>query len=419
MSRDYGNTEKRLAQLLSKFPGLKHGIKKIYQKINYYIYSKKYKHLTELIINEYNFENKETFFGYYDHSPLNPKQTHILFHASTLSTKKLPDPDYPIDIVLFSLKDNTAIKIAESSAYNWQQGSRLQWINDEEFIFNSFNKQNDSYQGNIVNINAPHKTQTIKYPVYDVRENIALSLNFDRLNLLRPDYGYRNNPLLSPDQLNDATDGIFYLNLENNTKKLLFSIESLKRIDPVPEFNKALHKVNHIMLAPNGDHFIFMHRWIINGRRFDRLLLSNINGTDIRIIGSGIVSHCCWINDNKIMGYFTHQNSQPHFHLVTITNEAHSIETPGILKNMGDGHPNCINNRIVFDTYPDKSRMKSLFVYDLNKENIDKIGEFYESMRYYDQTRCDLHPRFGLQENRIFIDSVHTGLRKLYSLVYE
>ena len=84
------------------------------------------------------------------------------------------------------------------------------------------------------------------------------------------------------------------------------------------------------------------------------------------------------------------------------------------LTSYGDGHMSCFGNLILSDTYPNKSRLKELFIYNSINKSIHKIGEFYESLFFNEQTRCDLHPRFSYDGNKIFIDSVHDGKRRLY-----
>ncbi|EFP9911571.1 glycosyl transferase, partial [Shigella sonnei] len=66
------------------------------------------------------------------------------------------------------------------------------------------------------------------------------------------------------------------------------------------------------------------------------------------------------------------------------------------------------------DTYPDKNRIKKLFVYDLVKNDYRELGLFYESMSFFSYSRCDLHPRISVDNRFLFVDSVHSGKRKLY-----
>ena len=60
--------------------------------------------------------------------------------------------------------------------------------------------------------------------------------------------------------------------------------------------------------------------------------------------------------------------------------------------------------------------MKNLFIYNNDTLKLNKLGEFLESFNFYNETRCDLHPRFSFDGKKIFFDSVHSGKRQLYMM---
>ncbi|NOR44515.1 MAG: hypothetical protein GQ534_02930 [Candidatus Delongbacteria bacterium] len=79
---------------------------------------------------------------------------------------------------------------------------------------------------------------------------------------------------------------------------------------------------------------------------------------------------------------------------------------------------------MLFDSYPDRSRMRHLYVYDLKNDDIEEIGEFLEPLKYdneaiyNNETRCDLHPRWSTDGKKIYFNSVHEGKRHLYCIEY-
>jgi len=179
----------------------------------------------------------------------------------------------------------------------------------------------------------------------------------------------------------------------------------------------AKHKFNHIMISPSGRKVMFLHRWALaNGRKFDALLVCNVDGSDLKVVADrGMVSHCYWYDDENIFGYLREFDGD-RFYMINVNTLEKRVVGKNIIDKYGDGHPTIHKDKIVFDTYPDKARMLHLFMYDLRTQKLKELGEFFQSFDFYGETRCDLHPRFSYDGRCIFFDSVHEGKRYLYMM---
>ena len=83
-------------------------------------------------------------------------------------------------------------ELAETTAWNFQQGSLLRWnpvAPNDEIIYNS--NENGQYKGVILNIKTGEKRFTDR-PLANVDSsgNYGLGMNFSRLYDFRPGYGY-------------------------------------------------------------------------------------------------------------------------------------------------------------------------------------------------------------------------------------
>lgn len=107
------------------------------------------------------------------------------------------------------------------------------------FIFNNYDFVKKRYYSELYDVQTNIST-LVDYPVYDVCNNKALSLNFNRLAILRPDYGYFN-VAMSKEELEDISDdGVYIIDLERNSCTLLLSIERLLQTFPIVMILKKL-----------------------------------------------------------------------------------------------------------------------------------------------------------------------------------
>jgi hypothetical protein len=416
-SNDYSWIDRKIAFALTKFPKLKSNIKYFYQKLNYVRYKKLYTWKSRYPIKNIELPNKESYFGYYDKSPLNSKNEYIIFQSTNINTKKLPDPNIPIDITLYNINNDSYQTIDQSYTYNWQQGAKLMWLSAYEFIFNNYDRDGCLYISKIYNINLK-EFRIIHFPIYDCyKDKFAISLNFDRLNIGRADYAYSNREV-EIDWSDNSNDGLYFIDLKKNSSMLIITIHDIIKLNDKDTMKDARHKFNHIMISPNGCKVMFIHRWFTEGnRRYDTLIVCDIDGSNIKIIADDdMVSHCYWYGDENILAYLRDKEMGDKFYIININNSKKEIIGENIIDKFGDGHPSVNKEKILYDTYPNKARMKDLFLYDTKTKDLNKLGEFFESFDYYAETRCDLHPRFSYDGKKVFFDSVHSGKRQLYMM---
>jgi hypothetical protein len=177
-----------------------------------------------------------------------------------------------------------------------------------------------------------------------------------------------------------------------------------------------LHSVNHLMISPDGSRALAIHRWYRHGRRYDRLLVVDPHGnTAAKILAdSGMVSHCCWIDTNTVLGYLRGPDDTDRYWLLDIGSGRTTRLSTDSLHQCGDGHPHVRGDWFVTDTYPDKARMQQLFYCNWKTGEVRRLGEFFHGFSFDGDTRCDLHPRLSADGKRVYFDSVFSGRRRLY-----
>lgn len=408
----YNPFERQMARMLAASPKLKSKLKLFYVWGNRVIFKKTFPFQSSYTIHEIGAPNKESFYGYYDHSPLSKNEEYILFQEAKNKTSIAPVTQSQIEIILAEFKGGKELFRTSSKAYNWQQGSKLMYLEGDRFIYNDMAK--GKLISKIVQIKNLKNVLDIPYPIYDAKADFALTLNFDRLTHFRPDYGYRSAGIkVDASAFNDQEDGVFYVDFKTKERHLLISLNSLAQTSGAP-FENAEQWVNHIMISPSGTKFMFLHRWLDHGLKKDALYVANIDGSETKCLtNGGMVSHCNWQNETKIIGYLRSKEHGDCYHQIDLsTHQVSKIQIPDHL-SFGDGHPSVFQEKMLFDTYPDRHGLKHLMLFDLEKKELQKLGSFYEPLRYYDESRCDLHPRFSRDGNKVFFDSVHIGKRKL------
>ena len=144
----------------------------------------------ECQIEEITYGPKNHFFGFHDICPWNESEEFLLALETDLISRTPTYSDFA-KIGIIDLKNNNSFyPIAETSAWNFQQGSRQQWFPGEEkkIIFN------DRIDGDLKSVLLDFNTNEKKifnFPIYSIHPDgtFALGVNFDRLERTGG-YGY-------------------------------------------------------------------------------------------------------------------------------------------------------------------------------------------------------------------------------------
>ena len=408
--------EQTINQQLNKYPGIKKGIKRAYQRINYTLGSKK-NHEGDVIRISPN-ETAEFFFGYYDKSPEDATGRYVLC-LKAQDTWSDVAPASPAQILLIDtslpIEDPKRVRVlATTHTWNVQQGCMVQWLGpdyDHEIIYNDF--RDDKYISIVLDVFTGAE-RVLARPIYSVSADgsFALTLDFSRLHRLRPGYGYSNLPEETKDLKIPESTAIWKLDIKTNTITSVLPYTAFSSFEPRPEMKNAEHKVNHIMLSPNGKRFMVLHRWFDGQRKYTRLVTVNVDGTEMyNLADDDMVSHCYWKNDEEIIAFENKKGQGAGYYLM----KDRSTEYRRLWSHISsDGHPSYSPDRrlVLTDTYPNRKRMAILKI--LNEDFNIVIAKVFAPFKYDNDTRCDLHPRWSRDGKRVFFDSVFEGHRGLY-----
>lgn len=386
-----------------------------------------------IVVDQITSGDKQHWFGYYDKWQVDPSGRYALGMEVDMIFRS-PQADDVIKIGLIDLKNDFKWKeIGTSRAWGWQQGCMLQWLpgSEEEVIWND--RQGDQFVSRILNVKTG-KERTLPKAIYAIspRGDYAIGAGFNRIQNMRPGYGYAGIP--DPYIKEKAPDetGIYKVDLKTGQSNLLITIEQAAQIPHQGEdLTNYWHYFNHLLVNPDGERFVFLHRWRKemgeDGRRasggfITRMITADKNGNDMFIIDpSGETSHFVWRDPQHICAWTKPAGKKAAFYL--FRDKTREIEVVGEESMVENGHntyvPNTNNEWILNDTYPYRhpEHKQTLYLYHIPTQRKVILGEFFEPEQFKGEWRCDLHPRCDQQGKYVFFDSTHTGeKRQMYRI---
>ncbi len=366
------------------------------------------------------------YFGYYDKFPYDITGKYCL----TLETDFMDRPPQPADVARIGMVevegDGTFQPLAETRAFNWQQGTHLQWMPqaaDREILYNVW--EGNSYLACVHNIQSGEK-RLLPRPVYALSRDgrQAVSVNFSRIHTTRPGYGYNGIPdpglhINCPDN-----DGIWVMDMETGQTDFIISIAQAAAIEPEESMQDTRHWFNHLEFSTDDSRFVWLHRWHIRGKNGlvtwkTRMLTANPDGSDIYLLNKDdMTSHFDWKNGNQIIGWARQFDIGDRYFV--FTDQTRDIDIIGEDVFSSDGHCSYSPDRkwILTDTYPQApGHKRTLILYNIERNERIDIGRFYAPEHFETQIRCDLHPRWSRDGRKICFDSMHENEhRQLYEV---
>lgn len=402
-------------------------------------------------------QGRECFFGYYDKCPWNLRRDRIIAGMACVSGR-LPEPDESLQVGYLELgREGAFHPVGDTLAWNLQQGAMAQWVmqdGEEHIIFNV--REGDRAHARLVDT-AGRVKGTLNQPVYALLPdgNLAASIDFGRLQRVRPGYGYagvmtRHTQAMAPEE-----DGLWLVDLATGESRLAVSYALLaEQVHPRGE--DTPHWIDHIEFAPDGRWLVFLHRWIAaDGGPLTRLMaMDRDNGSLTCLLDCGSAGHGLWLDDDhygiwgrkgtlaaKARASSSSQGGLLRLGIrlarrlipLGLKGRIHQESflklnprygtTEGILEQIPHGqrggHPSLRpgGGWVVSDTLPDGGGRRLLFLAHLDgKAFIPLVTFTHDPATANSAFRCDLHPRWDRTGRAVCVDSLHEGFRGMYEI---
>jgi hypothetical protein len=304
---------------------------------------------------------------------------------------------------------NEWTKIGETTAWNWQQGCRLQWRpNSDEIVWNDHSDDKSHFVCRVYNFKTK-EYRTLPKMIYDISSDGKYALLHDFSRMKHAGTSYAGVP--DPYEDLKYTDQIFIEKMDMDTggSERLVSLEQLAKI-----------------AFPNGydgetNLYFFREGWNPSGTRFITFLRNmdspnrHVSGWSISADGSDIryffdnPSHHVWVNDSVMFEgrYFATIKDNGSGTIQTPLAEVDANIDPTIL-------PEPYDDWILGDTYV-LDGVQHLFLFHKPTKLFVPLARLKATGAPGGIYRVDLHARSSRDGRKVAIDATHEGLgRQLY-----
>lgn len=341
--------------------------------------------------------NKSCFFGYHDLDPSFDNGNKVLSHVYSGKSTDTMAIQNNIDVGYFENKDGvwTFRKIGKTSAWCWQQGARLQILNNpdgKKIIFFNVRSSLNSF-GSV----AIHANDNTVYEKWDTPFN-AISktgqfggvLNYGLLGVKRPGYGY---------WVRDVNYVPFIKVIHLSSKKVIYE----------KVFDDNVEYINHMSFSPDDKWLIYFKFFKSStGLRERALCVVDLSKCkEQEEISNLKFSHFSWLGANSII---LSVSKKLVWESIEYNVETKSRVRLGFIS--GDFHPYYMadTDEIIFDSYPQNGQ-RNLYKTSRKFGKILILGKFGDIGALNGEYRVDLHPRYMGSLNAVHVD---LGTKKHY-----
>ncbi len=363
------------------------------------------------------------FFGYYDMRPWDSTgRYHLVLEVPFMDRPPGPQDEAVVGAVDLE-QGNGLLPLARTRAWNFQQGAMLHWLGQGRTIL-----FNDRRLGRFVCVACQMDSgqQRVLGPAIGALSEDGrwgATLNFARIAVTRPGYGYDGLEDPFAGQTIPEGDGLGLLDLASGKHRIIVSLADLAGMQPAElGYGRTKAWFNHVYFNASASRLAFLCRWVPPGQRswLTQMWTVALNGAGLtRCLDGPLVSHFDWKDEDTLIAWASVDGTDAMYEVdATRRREPAARFTDAITR---DGHICYSHDRrwVACDTYPDRDGRRELFLVECRTGSKSSLGWYHSPMPLRPEIRCDLHPSWSEDDRRIAFDGVHEGTRQRYVLELE
>ncbi len=359
------------------------------------------------------------FFGYYDISGFSGDDRRHLCHRVPFMDR-MPTASDMAQLGVIDIGSGTFTALAETRAWNFQQGAMLQWYpygGVDTFLYNDYSAE-CSFHCVIQSIQTGER-RFLSRPVANVSRDgrYGVSVNFTRIYDFRPGYGYCNQKDPGFDVAQPDDDGIFLVDMQTGQSTLLASYRVLGTVFSMEGETPPKIVVNHITFNATGDRILFLLRHFPQKGSGWKTALGTIDlqGNIYRLRDYTYASHYHWKDERRLLIHADAGEGAALYELTDLSQDYTVYPRDFFARDI---HCSYSPDRrfIIGDLYPDRDGFREILLYHVPSKRGISLGKVYFWPVSYDDIRCDLHVLWNNKGDAVSFDGTFEGVRGLYML---
>ena len=245
---------------------------------------------------------KHYLFGFHDLVISNSLDTkYLCLEVDEINRPPLPEELFGVGYV----EDGRFVKVGETTALNYPQGARQQWIANSNY-FTVNNRVDDVWGTDLYDATSNMLADRFSAPTHMLSKDGRYAFGLDYARLFRlGGYGYIGIDDIYAGDPAPSKTGITVLDLKTKVTKLLVSVKEVAEYGNKGKIpGTSHHYLTHLCVNPSSTRIAFLHRYFMgDGGMMTRLFTIGVDGTSLRCLAQGFLSHFDWKDDDYLYIY--------------------------------------------------------------------------------------------------------------------